>query len=139
MGPAPHPMEQVSDYESKWKQPVFWSQNHGAPMAQLQIANAIADTRKQLACDAKRRQSQSRVITGRPTAKGRLWVKSSPAAGIVYTAVDPQKADRMAAAPRTGGQCQGTKSLAKGESGSKGSIINASILPRPEGRRRQKL
>src|SRR5262249_38363023 len=30
-----------------------------------------------------------------------LWVKSSPADDVVYTAEDPQKADRIAAAPRT--------------------------------------
>ena len=32
------------------------------------------------------------------------WVKSPPADDVVYTAEDPQKADRIAAAPRTGGQ-----------------------------------
>ena len=34
------------------------------------------------------------------------WVKSPPADDVVYTAEDPQKADRIAAAPRTGGQCR---------------------------------
>jgi len=35
-----------------------------------------------------------------------MGVKSSPADHVVYTAEDPQKADRIAAAPRTGAQCQ---------------------------------
>src|SRR5262245_4762984 len=37
---------------------------------------------------------------------GSLRVKSSPADYAVYTAEDPQKADRIAAAPRTEKVCQ---------------------------------
>jgi hypothetical protein len=33
-----------------------------------------------------------------------VWAQEFPADDIVYTAEDPQKADRLAAAPRTGGQ-----------------------------------
>ena len=36
----------------------------------------------------------------------RVGSKSPPADDVVYTAEDPQKADRIAAAPRTGGQCR---------------------------------
>jgi (2Fe-2S) ferredoxin len=40
-----------------------------------------------------------------------IGVKSSPADSVVYTAEDPEKADRIAAAHRTVSSCQCTKSL----------------------------